>query len=336
MRIVLATGERLAGGAVRSLEKSGHEVVGVISPYQGVYRRAGLNRHLVLFDLLGWDILKTCKRRDIPLRITKRLEDGDIRAFLRQIRAEMLVVFGWPRLISSKVLECFPAGACNIHPSLLPRLRGADPLFAIIDEASDGFGISYHRLAPEMDAGNLYHTVSLRYDPNAAYDAHYARLLRAIHQSLPTAVRAMVAHPEGSPQSGEPTHAKRFRQHMRTLEPSAAFEVSRRRTLACQSHHSRLTACNGRVLEFHGMRRITPSTKALEELSVPPIDGTVLEVGWTRIRAMLGGEWTELSGVRVFGHPFWMSPLILRQHIRPGDHLADRKTVLAMWRGVRD
>lgn len=60
-------------------------------------------------------------------------------------------------MIKPDVLELFePEGILNIHPSLLPKYRGASPIESAILAGDTEFGVSVMKLVREMDAGPLY------------------------------------------------------------------------------------------------------------------------------------------------------------------------------------
>lgn len=65
-------------------------------------------------------------------------------------------------LIPSAVLEVFePEGILNIHPSLLPRFRGASPIESAILAGDNDFGVSVMKLAKAMDAGPIYYQTTV-------------------------------------------------------------------------------------------------------------------------------------------------------------------------------
>lgn len=65
-------------------------------------------------------------------------------------------------IIKEEVLDLFePEGILNIHPSLLPKYRGASPIESAILAGDDEFGVSVMKLAPEMDAGPIYMQTTL-------------------------------------------------------------------------------------------------------------------------------------------------------------------------------
>lgn len=60
-------------------------------------------------------------------------------------------------MVPEKVLEEFePEGILNIHPSLLPKYRGASPIESAILAGETEFGVSVMKLVKAMDAGPIY------------------------------------------------------------------------------------------------------------------------------------------------------------------------------------
>lgn len=65
-------------------------------------------------------------------------------------------------LIRSDVLDLFePEGILNVHPSLLPRYRGASPIESAILAGDSDFSVSVMKLAKAMDAGPIYYQATL-------------------------------------------------------------------------------------------------------------------------------------------------------------------------------
>lgn len=65
-------------------------------------------------------------------------------------------------LIKPDLLELFePEGILNLHPSLLPKYRGASPIESAILAGDYDFSYSIMKLARKMDAGPVYHQATL-------------------------------------------------------------------------------------------------------------------------------------------------------------------------------
>jgi len=94
---------------------------------------------------------RRAEARGIPLLRPARWDDDAI-AWVERRGAERLVVADYGKLIP---VDRLPE-ALNVHPSLLPRWRGAAPVPRAILAGDEEIGVSVMRLVPEMDAGPVY------------------------------------------------------------------------------------------------------------------------------------------------------------------------------------
>lgn len=53
------------------------------------------------------------------------------------------------------LLDSYRFGGINVHPSLLPDLRGPDPLFWTFRRNDRETGVTLHKMTPEFDAGPI-------------------------------------------------------------------------------------------------------------------------------------------------------------------------------------
>jgi methionyl-tRNA formyltransferase len=76
-------------------------------------------------------------------------------ARLRALNADIFVIAAFPYVIPASVRDLARYGALNVHPSLLPRHRGADPLFwtFFCDDAVTGTTV--HWVVDSVDAGDI-------------------------------------------------------------------------------------------------------------------------------------------------------------------------------------
>ena len=66
-------------------------------------------------------------------------------------------------MVPESVLEVFePEGILNVHPSLLPKYRGASPIESAILNGDDDFSVSVMKLVKAMDAGPVYYQETLK------------------------------------------------------------------------------------------------------------------------------------------------------------------------------
>ncbi|MBI9105918.1 MAG: methionyl-tRNA formyltransferase [Spirochaetales bacterium] len=134
--------------AVPSLEKLAerHEVVGVLTNPD---RECGRGREI-----------KCCqvKMKADELGIQTFQPEKLDEAFIEEIRAlepEILAVTAYGQIFRKNFIDIFPYGGLNVHPSMLPKFRGASPIQSALLSGDDETGISIQRLALKMDSGAI-------------------------------------------------------------------------------------------------------------------------------------------------------------------------------------
>ena len=137
--------------------------------------------------------------------------DSVCREQIIALHPELLVCFAYGHIFGPKFLGLFEKGAINVHPSLLPKYRGATPVPAAILHRDTEIGISVQRLALEMDAGDI---LAQKKIPLVGSETTISLLetsakvgAQLVADLLCTAARTG-SLPEGTPQQGEPSYTK--------------------------------------------------------------------------------------------------------------------------------
>jgi len=82
-------------------------------------------------------------------------QSSRLEAQLAAIKPDLIISSCFSLRISLSILSLARLGAINIHPSLLPRYRGPDPLFWQYRNGVDKFAITLHQITEEFDAGDI-------------------------------------------------------------------------------------------------------------------------------------------------------------------------------------
>ncbi len=82
------------------------------------------------------------------------LDDAIIRTF-KTFGTEIVVMAGWMRIVSHKLIKEFPNRIINIHPSLLPSFKGKDAINQALDANVKITGCSAHIVTEQLDSGKL-------------------------------------------------------------------------------------------------------------------------------------------------------------------------------------
>jgi methionyl-tRNA formyltransferase len=91
-------------------------------------------------------------------------------AALQELEADLFVVVAYGQYIPSAVLKLPANGSINLHPSLLPKYRGASPIQWAIANGDEITGVTILYVSEKMDAGDiiLQTEVPIRPEDNAA------------------------------------------------------------------------------------------------------------------------------------------------------------------------
>ena len=83
------------------------------------------------------------------------LKEPEFVGRLRELEPDLFVVVAFGRIVPRAVLAVAPMGGINLHPSLLPRYRGAAPIPRAIAAGDAETGVTVLHLSDELDGGDI-------------------------------------------------------------------------------------------------------------------------------------------------------------------------------------
>ncbi|HVE44919.1 MAG TPA: methionyl-tRNA formyltransferase [Gammaproteobacteria bacterium] len=147
MKIIFAGTPAFAAEALVALIHSSHDIVAV---YTQPDRPAG--RGLALTE----SAVKTVALENhLPLYQPISLKSTEEQALLASHGAEVMVVAAYGLLLPKPVLDIPPLGCVNIHPSLLPRWRGAAPIQRTLHAGDTITGVTIMQMDEGLDTGPM-------------------------------------------------------------------------------------------------------------------------------------------------------------------------------------
>ena len=84
---------------------------------------------------------------------------------LKDLRVDVAIVASYGQILSRGLLQIPKFGFLNLHPSLLPRWRGASPIESAILAGDKETGICTIKMVEELDAGPILVTERVTIDP---------------------------------------------------------------------------------------------------------------------------------------------------------------------------
>jgi methionyl-tRNA formyltransferase len=125
------------------LRELGHECVGVVTAHGPEGRYGG--------EPLG--ALADAAPRHLDVLIANT--PARFAALLAALEADVAVSGGFPLRIPPEALRVPRLGVVNGHPSLLPRLRGPNPIGWALRNGDEEIGFTFHRMDEDFDTGAL-------------------------------------------------------------------------------------------------------------------------------------------------------------------------------------
>lgn len=85
----------------------------------------------------------------------KLRKNEEILEEIKTLKPDLLVVVAYGQIIPAALLDLFPAGCINVHPSLLPKYRGASPIQSALLNGETETGITIMLMDEQMDHGPI-------------------------------------------------------------------------------------------------------------------------------------------------------------------------------------
>jgi len=183
-RLVFFGNERLVSGlehtdtpVLKGLLKEGYDVVAIVSHHTESRSR----------NARPLEVAEIAKEHNIPLLLpSKPMEIYDA---LVELDADAAILVAYGRIIPQKIIDMFPAGIINVHPSLLPKYRGPTPIETPIAKNDTETGVSIMQLTSGMDEGPVYVQETIALTPHdtkfTVYESLVTKSADLLLQALP-------------------------------------------------------------------------------------------------------------------------------------------------------
>ncbi|MEJ5200304.1 MAG: methionyl-tRNA formyltransferase [Anaerolineae bacterium] len=153
---------------LQKIVAAGYEAVGVVCQPD---RPAGRGLRLT-----APPVKEAAQALGLPVLQPAGLRTAEAHDLLAATRPDLIVVAAYGQYIPEAIWRLAPAGALNLHPSLLPRWRGASPVQAAILAGDAETGVTVHFVAAALDAGDILAQVRTPILPHESAGELMARL----------------------------------------------------------------------------------------------------------------------------------------------------------------
>ncbi len=151
---------------LHAIVNAGYQVVGVVcQPDKPVGRG---------MQVTSPPVKRAAQALSLPVLQFASLRSPGVIAAIAALSADLVLVAAFGQYIPDEIVALPPRGCLNLHPSLLPRHRGASPVAAAILAGDAVTGVSILFVTSEMDAGDI-----LAQEPTPIGDTETTRTLTA-------------------------------------------------------------------------------------------------------------------------------------------------------------
>ncbi len=159
LEALLASNARIVGIVTRPDKPSGRKKEIIISPIKEI----AIKKNLKLFQ---------------PEKLNLSLNE------ILATKPDMILVCSYGKIIPTEIIN-YPEYKClNIHPSLLPKYRGATPIENAILNCDQITGVSFMVMSPELDAGPIIDQVRIEIDDNETGSSLREKVKKIIYEYL--------------------------------------------------------------------------------------------------------------------------------------------------------
>ena len=155
------------------------------------------------------NIVRTCNKDEVVIMIHNKKKCGaakravklgiphcyidsenetDIVKLLKAWNVDLVVLAGWMRIVSPKLIEAFPNRIINLHPSLLPKYKGLHAIEQAFNSDDDVTGCTVHYVNEELDGGEIILQQEVPILPNDDLKSLTKAIQRREYYILPRAI----------------------------------------------------------------------------------------------------------------------------------------------------
>ena len=103
-------------------------------------------------------------------------------------KVDLIVLAGWMRIVTPKLINAFPNRIINLHPSMLPKYKGLHAIERALESGDDMTGVSVHYVNEELDGGEVILQSEVPILPTDDLEALTKAIQRMEYAILPAAI----------------------------------------------------------------------------------------------------------------------------------------------------
>lgn len=192
------------------------------------------------------------ERKGLTVLQPARVRDPQFIELFRHLQPEMVIVASFGQILPPEIIHFPPYGCINVHPSLLPRHRGAAPINWTLISGDEVTGVTIMAMDEGVDTGDIILQEQTPVEREETYDHLHDRLAqmgaRLLLEALPRLVTGDLT-PYPQPADGA-TYAPRLKKADALIDWSQGCIAIGRQIRGMSSVPGAFTYLDGKVLKI--------------------------------------------------------------------------------------
>jgi methionyl-tRNA formyltransferase len=131
--------------------------------------------------------------KGLPILQPRRVRDPEFLRIFMDIAPDMVILVAFGQILPKEIIEFPREGCINVHPSLLPRFRGAAPINWTLIRGDQKTGVTILRMDEGVDSGDMLLQEETQIGPEENAGDLHDRLAEMGARMLPGVIEAILA-----------------------------------------------------------------------------------------------------------------------------------------------
>ena len=164
-------------------------------------KKGALTAHLALLvcDNSSAPVIAKAKRSKVKVALVERKDfasgedfENKIIQHLEESHIDLIVLAGFMRMLSPRLVGRYQNKIINIHPALLPSFKGAEGISDAFAYGVKVTGVTVHFVDEEMDHGPIIAQAPVKIDEADTLERLEAKIHKVEHKLYPLAIKLIV------------------------------------------------------------------------------------------------------------------------------------------------
>lgn len=199
-------------------------------------------------------LVEMAKLRSLQYQ-TSSAKDNTIVEWVEEFKPDIILSLHYRSLIPSRILNSAKIGSVNLHPSLLPKYRGANSVAWAIINGEMQTGFSFHHMSESFDTGRILIQEAIDISPTDTAFSLFHRQITCAMTRLGEAIIMVASNASGLEQTGESSYYSRDLPFSGIIDPTWGTEKIDRfiRAMYFPPFKPAVIKLNGQLLPVHNM-----------------------------------------------------------------------------------